>query len=617
MKKMGFLIWFILFASLIGCNQEDLNKLRKDVDEQAARLAALEDYQREVNANIIALQQLINAQQRGTYIVSVVPVTDGYLMKLSDGTDLTVHHGAKGEPGENGAVVTPVFGVRDSSDGNCYWTVDGKLLKDAYGNAVRANGEKGDKGEPGESGSAAGVAPQIRINIRSNEWEISQDNGRNWVSTGVKATGMKGDKGETGEKGEPGESVFAAENGIAIQTDHVTFTLVDGRTITLPLYRALTLTFDHNALCVTGIGQKLEIGFTINGTLPSNVQVHAAGNGGWDASAELVDRNEGKGVLHLTAPLQYGSSKVLVFLSDGAGQTWTYDLAVKALPVAMIRVNGGDLGITGSDEKGWGTGWRVSTYLISRTEVTNQQYCDFLNSMSPIPISCDDYAVKTDGQKWFGAAAQIEYSNGRWSPKESEVIGSSGRVSLAGYPMINVSWYGAKAYCEWVGGALPTEAQWEYAARGGIENTPQLGNESVTGYNKSYAGSNTVGEVAWYNVNSATNGSCKLGSFDYSDLGSHPVATKMANYLGIYDMSGNVQEWCKDAYNNNSYSYPSNGLHGTKVDPQGGGAGTYRVIRGGSWGTLADFCFVNLNGIQYADICDPEIGFRLVYNSVQ
>lgn len=598
MRKIEVLILIVFSIVFIGCDRESLDGLRKDLDEQAARLLLLEAWQEQVNTNITALQRLIDAQQQGTSIVSVNPITGGYLIKMSDGKELVIRHGDKGDQGDKGdkgdahSVVMPVMGVRDSSDGNRYWTMNGNLLKDTNGNAVRANGEQGDQGD-------AGIIPQLRINISTNEWEISEDRGTTWVSTGIKATGAKGDDGDKGDPGVGGDGVFASENGMVVGTDFVTFNLADGSSFKLPLYKVLSLVFDGIAPYVAVMKQRLEIGFTISGTLPANVKVYAAGNAGWDASARMTNVGTGKGMVHLTAPNWGGKSEVLVFLSDGAGQTWTYSLAVVALPVQMLRVNGGSLRIVGSV----GNGWSVSDFLLGRTEVTNQQYCDFLNSMSPIPIHSSSDALKTNGVSWFDGSAQIEYSvdNGFWCPKKSLVVGGSGMVSLPDYPMICVSWYGAKAYCDWAGGSLPTEAQWEYAARGG---------ESNTGSGMTYAGSNTIGDVAWNQGNCALSGSCKLSD----NGGTHPVAGKTGNYLGLYDMSGNVQEWCNDfAYNQSPFPF------GMWLDPQGVEGGNYHILRGGSWNSGVSQCMVtyNVRMLLWPNVRDYETGFRLAFNTSQ
>ncbi|MBR4838137.1 MAG: SUMF1/EgtB/PvdO family nonheme iron enzyme [Bacteroidales bacterium] len=125
---------------------------------------------------------------------------------------------------------------------------------------------------------------------------------------------------------------------------------------------------------------------------------------------------------------------------------------------------------------------------------------------------------------------------------------------------------------------LPTEAEWEYAARGGNKSR---------GYK--YSGSNNIG-VAWYTDNSGYN--------------THQVGTKSPNELGIYDMSGNVWEWCQDWYG----SYSS----GSQTNPTGPASGSRRVLRGGSWGSRARICRVSDRGSSDPGNRYNDYGFRLV-----
>ena len=128
---------------------------------------------------------------------------------------------------------------------------------------------------------------------------------------------------------------------------------------------------------------------------------------------------------------------------------------------------------------------------------------------------------------------------------------------------------------------VPTEAEWEYAARGGNKSK---------GYK--YSGSNTIGNVAWYWDNSSS-----------TTPTTYDVKTKQANELGIYDMSGNVDEWCWDWYGNYS--------SGSQTNPAGASSGSYRVFRGGGWVGDAKGCRVSSRGYGYHDCLDSFIGLRL------
>lgn len=134
---------------------------------------------------------------------------------------------------------------------------------------------------------------------------------------------------------------------------------------------------------------------------------------------------------------------------------------------------------------------------------------------------------------------------------------------------------------------LPTEAEWEFAARGGNQSQGYI-----------FSGSNVIGEVAWWNNNAGT----ILGTSD-PNYGTHAVATKKANELGIYDMSGNVSEWCQDRYG--SYSDQP------QVNPTGPASGSYRVFRGGYWSNLTNKCRVCFRHHYYSWQQKNSRGFRL------
>ncbi|MBI3755375.1 MAG: formylglycine-generating enzyme family protein, partial [Deltaproteobacteria bacterium] len=158
-------------------------------------------------------------------------------------------------------------------------------------------------------------------------------------------------------------------------------------------------------------------------------------------------------------------------------------------------------------------------------------------------------------------------------------------------PVENVSWSDIQEYLTKLNNKtgkkyrLPTEAEWEYAARSG-------------GKNEKYSGGNAPDSVAWYGSNSGSK--------------THPVGQKQPNRLGIYDMTGNVWEWVQDRYDGNYYK------NSPKNNPKGSDSESYRVLRGGSWGSLP-------RGLRAAvrirngpdNRIDEDGGFRLVVSSVR
>ncbi len=141
-------------------------------------------------------------------------------------------------------------------------------------------------------------------------------------------------------------------------------------------------------------------------------------------------------------------------------------------------------------------------------------------------------------------------------------------------PIVNVNWNDATAYAQWAGKRLPTEAEWEYAGRGG---------NKTNGY--TYGGGNTIGDVAWYAGNSGNR--------------TRVVGTKTPNELGLFDMSGNVQEWCSDWYDETYYS------RSPTVNPKGPSSGIARVLRSSAWSSAELGCVItSRRGVEPSIIYD-------------
>jgi len=154
-------------------------------------------------------------------------------------------------------------------------------------------------------------------------------------------------------------------------------------------------------------------------------------------------------------------------------------------------------------------------------------------------------------------------------------------------PVTNVSWDDAQAFIKKLNELtgrhyrLPTEAEWEYAARGGKQERLLQ-----------FSGKRGPQPIAWYNDNSKDH--------------VHPVGRKVANELGIYDMSGNVEEWCNDWYSKDYYTKKN------VTDPQGPDGGFSKVVRGGSWASNAHEIVVTRRAAYLPNTKSISLGFRLV-----
>ena len=218
----------------------------------------------------------------------------------------------------------------------------------------------------------------------------------------------------------------------------------------------------------------------------------------------------------------------------------------------------------------------LSDFYLSEKAITNDQYCRFLNAKG-IPGSGQFNISGFGNQTLISTNIRgVQYTKGKWRP-------ASGKGN---FPVVCVSWYGAKAFCDWASGRLPTEAEWEYACRAGTPTPFHTGNNLTT-------------TQANYNGDNPYNNNAK-GTYLQR---TQPVGSYAPNAWGLYDMYGNVWEWCNDR----------SGDYGTGAvsNPQGPSSGSSRVLRGGSWNDGATYCRSAYRYFYSPGYRHYHIGFRM------
>jgi formylglycine-generating enzyme required for sulfatase activity len=234
-------------------------------------------------------------------------------------------------------------------------------------------------------------------------------------------------------------------------------------------------------------------------------------------------------------------------------------------------------------------------YYMSKYEITNAQYAEFLNHVG-IGSSGAKEGIQ-GGETLIRVSSDVlylglRYANNQWVP-----------AIYKNHPVIYVSWYGAKAYAEWAGGDLPTEAQWERAARGGVENMP-FG-----------IGSGKVLTGAMANIDGHYPYDFDEGGEYIDPSGAYEVGTTAvgaysayANTYGLYDMHGNVLEWCLDQWDYNYAGLPT-------TDPVCLTGSWHRTLRGGHghWNSYARDCRSAYREYYSPSYRNDDIGFRVVF----
>ena len=340
----------------------------------------------------------------------------------------------------------------------------------------------------------------------------------------------------------PGDYLIEArKEGHYTQKQSVTLAAKEKKTITIPALTARTGNLDVN---YKPINCEVFLDGTRLGTSPDmfkniimgkhNIKISKAG---YTTKEVTIDISEGQ-----TATLT-GSLEKVAF--DGNNKTFT----VKGVTFTMVAVEGG-------------------TFMMG---ATSEQGSDAMSDEKPVhQVILSSYYI-----------GQTEVTQALWEA----VMGKNPSESKGdNKPVEQVSWDDCQDFVRILSNLtgkqfrLPTEAEWEYACRGGKKSR---------GYK--YSGSNTIEDVAW--------------CYDNRPGGTRPVGTKSPNELGIYDMSGNVWEWCQDWYG--SYSSAA------QTNPTGASTGSYRLYRGGSWFNDAKGCRSSYRDSSTPDDRGNGLGLRL------
>ena len=291
MRKL-LAILTIVAISFSGCVYDDTALVGR-VDNLEDRVDALEKLCKEVNANISAMQTIVNALQNNDYVTSVTTITEngeviGYTITFAKSQPITIYHGKDGG--------TPVVGVKQDSDGIYYWTLNGEWLLDANGNKIEVQG-----GADGKNG----ITPQLKI--ENDYWYVSYDNGVSWTQLGRATVENSGDATQ-------GDSLFQS---VTQDENNVYLTLADGTTITLAKRSELAIYFDLSSLNNVTPNSEVKVNYAVNSSVGS-VEIEAFPSA--DLRAEVVadDATRMTGHILIRTGNKYdAASKVVVLVSDG------------------------------------------------------------------------------------------------------------------------------------------------------------------------------------------------------------------------------------------------------------------------------------------------------------
>lgn len=278
----------------------------------------------------------------------------------------------------------------------------------------------------------------------------------------------------------------------------------------------------------------------------------------------------------------------------GAAYGWGDGPAVTAPPSSMVEIPAGVYELGDPDEADAPSRKvRLDPFMMDATEVTNDQFAAFVKDTGHITTA------EKEGGSWLyvGGTSDWEFVPGsNWR----QPLGDDSDINQAGgHPVVCVSWNDAAAYAKWAGKRLPTEAEWEAAARAGMEESHHHGSE----HHDQDPGKGNTWQGTWPQKNTLADG------YFYTS----PAGAYAASEAGLYDMIGNVWEWTADWY-----EADPPGTDEIAENPTGAASGDRRVARGGSWFCSPNYCAAyrpGFRGKSPPDRSFNNVGFRCAKDS--
>lgn len=307
-----------LAALVAGCRYDD-SEVWEELNNHEQRILALE---KAINTDLASVQGIVTELQNKVYVGSVTPTANGFTLNFTDGKSFTVTNGTNGN--------TPNIGVKQDTDGNYYWTLNGEWLTDAGGNKIRTTGDKGETG-------AAGVTPQVKI--ENNKWYVSIDGGTTWT--------------EAGNATVVGDSLFKKVE-LSADGKTVIFTFQDDSTIEIPIVptiQKLQLVFDETKISSILSGETATVDYTIVIPEGETVEFDTFENNGYTVKVTATDATSGS--IAVTAPNPAVKGKVLFILTGDKGSSFVKTVTINGEPTLS------------ADKTEYSTDWKAGELTVT------------------------------------------------------------------------------------------------------------------------------------------------------------------------------------------------------------------------------------------------------------